>query len=344
MTMSRISLFLFTALAAISGVGCGSAAQPAAEEHAAGARADENLSAAPEAEERRELLLWRAAPPGDSGRVVQLLGTVHVGDESFYPLDPALLAAFERCEALAVEVDLNGIDPERLAREVMNRALLPPGRTLDQVVGPETWERVSGEMQAVGALAPGLMRFEPWFAALTLLQMRLAERGLRPELGIDVQLMRRAGGRKPVVQLESAESQLDVLDSLPLEVQELMLVDALEGSLQAGGELEELISAWKSGDARRLEDLLRRPIEENPGLEPLWEALFTERNRAMAERIRELSEIHGSLFVAVGAGHLLGEEGIGALLEREGWTVERVEAGGASDRSSAPTPGRGARR
>ncbi|MFO8071939.1 MAG: TraB/GumN family protein [Polyangia bacterium] len=322
--MSRISFFLFAALAALSNVGCGSATHPAAGEHAAGARAREGASAAPGAEERRALLLWRATPPGDSGRVVHLLGTVHVGDESFYPLDSELLSTFERSEALAVEVDLTGVEPEKLAREVMNRALLPPGRTLDQLVGPETWRRISGEMKAVAALAPGLMRFEPWFAALTLLQMRLAEQGLRPELGIDVHLMRRAAGRKPVVQLESAESQLDILDSLPLEVQELMLIDALEGSLQAGGELEELTSAWKSGDSRRLEDLLLRPIEENPGLEPLWDALFTDRNRFMAERIRELSEIHDSLFVAVGAGHLLGEEGIGELLEREDWTIERA--------------------
>lgn len=162
---------------------------------------------------------------------------------------------------------------------------------------------------------------------LTLATRQFATAGYVPEEGVDRFFQTRAqGGAKRVLGLETIESQFDVFDALPLALQ----VDALEGLLgqERHGSVpspDALVEAWARGDVDRLEEILFADLGDDPQLDAFYEAMYFRRNRDMARRIAALLEGGpADLFVVVGAGHLVGERGIPALLARRGFRVERV--------------------
>jgi uncharacterized protein YbaP (TraB family) len=168
---------------------------------------------------------------------------------------------------------------------------------------------------------------KPWVLVLTLATHQFANAGYVPEEGVDRFFQGRAeGGAKPVLGLETIESQFDVFDSLPLSLQ----VDALEGMLAQEGDgslpsPDALVEAWSRGDVKALEEIMFADLGDDPQLDAFYEAMYFRRNRDMARRIASLLEGRGdSLFVVVGAGHMVGSRGIPALLAERGFQVEQV--------------------
>jgi uncharacterized protein YbaP (TraB family) len=188
-------------------------------------------------------------------------------------------------------------------------------------------DAVAGALARHGLPREAVERFKPWFAAMTLGLLDLQAAGFRPEGGIDQAFLRRGG--RPVVALESIEGQLRLFDSLSAELQEAMVGDAVVSSARAVVQLREIERAWLAGDVPALERITFAQLEEHPEWKPFYEKVVFERNRTMAASIVEL---HGKArhFVIVGASHLLGPDGIPALLEERGFQVERVRAVGVT--------------
>jgi uncharacterized protein YbaP (TraB family) len=158
----------------------------------------------------------------------------------------------------------------------------------------------------------------------------LQSEGFDAGQGVEMTLARTAEENgKPMLGLETAAEQLDAFDALPLDVQLRMLRDFLLGggddAARSGAEtVSLLIDAWHKGDAARIEAEVFAELQRDPSMRPYFERFYFERNREMARDIAELVDGGGRWFVAVGAAHVVGAQGIPSLLSERGYAVQRV--------------------
>jgi uncharacterized protein YbaP (TraB family) len=265
---------------------------------------------------------WRA--DGADGATLYLLGSVHFGWEGGWAFPRVLDEAFERAEVLVVEIDDRDLDPVAMRHLMRDRGVLSEGESLESILAPELWTLLSERMAALGLPAALVEHVEPWAAAMAVMNFDMESRGLRGEQGVDHQLLARAGSEKEVRPLESVELQIALMDELAPELQELMLKETLITMEEKPGQIDAVMEAWSRGDEEELEKLILGPMASKPELRPLYRAFTLERNRMMADSLEQWLNSGRSVFAVVGAGHLLGEEGIVSLLRARGHRVRRV--------------------
>ena len=279
--------------------------------------------------ETGQLFLWEVERSDGRGGVAHVLGSVHMAEDPL-AFDPAVDRALAEAEALVLEIDPEQLEPAEMTRLVAQMGLFTDGRTLDQVVRPETWAALSRYLAERKLPASMFRTMEPWFALVTLQVTALEGEGFDTGQGVEMTLARVAEeSGKPMLGLETAAEQFDAFDALPLEVQERMLLDFLLGSEGDAGErgaeaVSLLIDAWHKGDAARIEAEVFAELGRDPSMEPYFERFYFERNRDMARDIAELVDGGGRWFVAVGAAHVVGAQGIPSLLSQRGYAVRRV--------------------
>lgn len=262
---------------------------------------------------------WRVS--GESG-TAYLLGSVHFGDESMYPLPAAVTEAYQASDALVVEV--NPLDPGLGggARMLLENAVYSDGTTLRDHVGQETWRVLEKMAEKKGYPVEAFRPQKPWFVALTLTALEFRRAGYREDLGIDYHFIQRASGEnKPILELESFAQQLGIFDMLSEKEQETFLVQTLEEIEKGSDYLNGVIDAWKSGDTDKIDALLNESFK-TPETRRIYQLLFIDRNEEMARKIEGLLNRGGTYFVVVGAGHLVSEQGIVRLLQERGHRVE----------------------
>ncbi len=271
------------------------------------------------------LFLWHASR-GDAE--VWLLGSVHVGTEDFYPLDPRIETAFAGADTLACEIDLT--DPAKAAKAsllAMQKGSYPAGETLRDHISAATWQALEAHVAARSLPLSMFERFKPSMAAVMLAMMELQSVGLDPDQGIDRHLLARAHADSvPVVDLETVEQQIDALFGHDAGVEELILTESLA---QSGDEmrriLSEMVAAWRAGDTAAIEALISEQWLDDPRLVGFHEAILGTRNRQMAQTIdRRAGAGAATWFVVVGAAHLVGDDGVPALLAAQGWQVAQT--------------------
>ena len=252
---------------------------------------------------------------------VYLLGSIHVLRPGDGKLPRAALEAYADAEQLVMEIDLDDprvADPTALLGTMQRAALLPESESLRGVLG-EDYAQIASRARESGLDLAVLDRFAPWFVATMLLQLELAQRGFQPELGIEQQLADRAvRDGKPIEGLETAEQQFAVLAGLPLPEQKRFLMMSLDESERLDAEIEDLLAAWRSGDADALEEMLSAAYEEFP---ELYGPLTEDRNRAWVGRLDELLDDRDDYLVVVGALHLVGRHSVVDLLRERGYAV-----------------------
>lgn len=270
-------------------------------------------------------LLWSAAAPEPGGARLYLLGSIHMGTPDLSDLGPAVAAAWQASSELVVEVDVSRLDAVDSAVIMAEHGTLRDGRTLRDLLEPETFAALEQFMTDQGVPSQAWLTLKPWLASTMVAVSQLQASGLDPGYGVDQQFLDRATvSDKPIVELESFASQMRMLDGLAFEIQELMLEETLLRSADVGDETLGLLESWKRGDEQALSDYFFGTIEERPEFEALYEKVFFERNERMSERLEELARDGKTRFVVVGAGHMVGPRGIPALLEKGGFRVERV--------------------
>jgi len=209
-------------------------------------------------------------------------------------------------------------DPLSLLGLMQQMALLPEGESLRSVLGPD-YAAINTRARQSGLDLELFDRFAPWFIATTLLQLELTRRGFSPDLGVEQTIAARAiADGKPIHGLETAEQQFAILSNLPLPLQKRFLVMTLEDSENLDEQLDELLSAWQSGDSDSLARLLSREYEDFP---ELYRPLTEDRNRAWVDSLIDLLDDPDDYLVVVGALHLVGKNSVVELLEQRGHKV-----------------------
>ena len=252
---------------------------------------------------------------------VYLLGSVHVLRAGDGELPAVAEAAYEDAEQLVMEIDLDdplGGDPGAMLGLMQQTALLPEETSLREVMGAD-YDAVNARAQESGLDLALFDRFAPWLVAITILQLELTKRGFSPELGVEQTLATRAmADGKPILGLETAEQQFGLLAGLPLPQQKRFLMMTLDDAAQLDEQVDDLIRAWKTGDAETLSRLLSEEFAEFP---ELYKALTEDRNREWLDDIVDLLDDRDDYLVVVGALHLVGRNSVVDLLRQRGYEV-----------------------
>lgn len=256
-------------------------------------------------------------------QTLYLFGSIHLGKEDFYPLSPQILQSFSSAQLLALEIDLSAPSAE-LQQNVLKKALLPPSKSLPDVIGEQTYTRLRAFAAKI-KLSPLLLhRFKPWFAGLTLSIAAYKDMGLQEKLGLDNYFLGQAKTKKlPVLGLESLEEQINLFDTLDYPQQEAFLLETITELEQNPDDLALLINAWKKGDLSTLENFLLRKDQQTGFYQKFYDAIIYARNRKMAEKLLSLLERKESqtIFAVIGALHLVGEKGIIEILKTKNFVV-----------------------
>ncbi|MGH8177585.1 MAG: TraB/GumN family protein [Steroidobacter sp.] len=251
---------------------------------------------------------------------VYLLGSVHFLSPS-EKLPAAADAAYLDAEKLIMEIDMDDLDPIEMQQATLELGLLPPDESLEKHLGADTYAKVAAKARELGVDPALLNRFRPWFAAMTLVQMHLVKMGLDPNSGVEKRLTARAGAdRKSIEGLETLREQLGLLASLPDAQQREFLLYSVEDTERAVREVDALLAAWRRGDSQVLADLLSEGFEEYPDL---YRPLTVERNRKWLPVIEGLLDDEYDYLVVVGTLHLVGENSVVELLQKQGHEVRQ---------------------
>ena len=252
---------------------------------------------------------------------VYLLGSVHMLKPNDSSLPAEMLQAYEHSKALVMELDLNDADGAALLGSSLDMTMLPEGQSLEEVLGPALYADLVTHAKPLG-LEPELMdRFQPWFAALVLEQTALGKSGFEAGAGVDEQFAQRAqADGKPIIALETVEEQLGFFAHLNEPQQRQYLRATLKDLDTEASDAGVMVSAWQRGDTAELERLLRKESANNP---ELFRMLTTDRNRRWLPKLVALLSEDQDYLVVVGALHLVGNDGLVALLKDQGFQVEQ---------------------
>jgi uncharacterized protein YbaP (TraB family) len=263
--------------------------------------------------------LWKASR-GQS--VVYLVGSVHLLSKDYYPLSPALDAAFKECDLLVEELDLGEMEAVESQMKILARGMLPAGQSLDQVVSPATFALVAERVKGLGLPVEPLKRFKPWALSLTLLGLEWQAAGFDAALGLDKHFYDRAvADRKQVQGLETIDFQISRFDELTMEEQDRMLASTIRELDAEKASVTALANAWKAGDAATVERIVLQELRKEPRM---YQRLLVDRNRDWMPKIDALFARPGRSFVVVGAAHLVGPDGLLAMLRARGYTVQQL--------------------
>jgi uncharacterized protein YbaP (TraB family) len=191
--------------------------------------------------------IWKAA--GKQG-VVYLVGSVHLLTKDFYPLSPALEAAYKSSDLLVEEVDMGDMLEPGAQMQLLSRGLLSGDQSLDKVLSPATFALLSKKLAEVGAPVEALKRMKPWMIALTLEAMQWQKAGFDADLGLDKHFYDQAKQEGKEVQgLETIDYQISRFDEMPMHLQDHLLAETIKGIDTEQSNMTKLIEAWRAGDA-----------------------------------------------------------------------------------------------
>ena len=272
--------------------------------------------------------LWKLA---DEDTTIYLFGTVH-----FLPQDtdwyaPAIQQALESSDTFVSEIDTSLIPevkpgemppPEALqiAQMMQQLAMLEGEQSLRDLMTEEDRAEYEAALTELGVPPEALDPFEPWFAFINIQQLALMRAGFDPSTGVE-RVLDLLVVDKERVALETVEQQFGLFDGLSMEAQLAMLDESVEEMAEGTELMNSMIAEWVAGDPDGLAELINASFED----EGLYEVLLSQRNRNWADWIEGRMAEPGTVFMAVGAGHLAGRDSVQDLLAAKDIEVERVD-------------------
>ncbi len=269
----------------------------------------------------------------ESGNVVWLFGSIHVGEEDFYPLPDYVTDAFEGSDSLAVEFDIVAFEKDMNAQvAALQQLVYMDGTTIEDHISPELYEEAKAILEDAGLYSFALDYYLPvlWFSFIDSAFYEKVEAD--STLGVDMHMINLAYEQgKDVLDVESAEFQYGMLAGFSPELQELLLESSVESYYDDDGEaqLKLMMETWQKGDEEAFDALINTPpVFEDEHEEALYaeynDAMVTQRNVSMADFAEDALLSGEEVFICVGAAHIVGSGAMAELLAQRGYTVEIV--------------------
>lgn len=258
----------------------------------------------------------------DDDTTIYLFGTVHVLKPGLSWFDEAVKDAFDKSDEMMLEIVMPEEQGE-LMKVLMPLAMDQSGKTLSSRLDAAQLKSYQAAMASIGLPPQQLDPFEPWFAAMTLSTLPLTKVGYDPEQGAEKLLTKFAkADSKPVSGLETLEEQLGFFDQLP-DTQQVAFLNAVVKDIdKLGPVLDKMVGLWAKGDPDGLAVVMNESMAATPELASM---LLYDRNQRWADQIKTRMDKPGTVFIAVGAGHLAGQKSVQDYLKDRGLTATRVE-------------------
>ena len=250
------------------------------------------------------------------------LGSIHMLKKESYPLNSAIEDAYNQAQMVVFEVNLDSSQSPRLQQKIVMKAMAKDGKSLQDRLSPEVYERAAREIKETGADISQFNLFKPWFFAVSLMTLKVRQLGFDPVYGIDNHFFTKAKeDEKPVLGLETLDFQIDLFDELNLEDQEAIVQQTLDEIDLMEEELGKMIEFWKAGETAQLEEMVLKSFKDYPHI---YNTFLVQRNQKWIGTIESLLKGDKNSLIITGTAHLLGEEGVLSLLEEKGYKVEQL--------------------
>lgn len=265
-----------------------------------------------------EPAMWRVH---DADTEITLFGTIHALPPAVQWYTPRIAARFAAANYLVLETiipdDPAGLTP--LIRSLGVRAGLP---ALGARVAPSRQAALAAGIALLGLPAARLDGMETWLAAIAIGDGAVSRLGLTPAAGVEATLTVKAkAAAKPILGLETPAQQLGLFDTLPEADQRALLEATVDDLTTARDDTNAMIAYWQAGETDQLAADFDKQLRATPNLQA---ALLTRRNAHWADWIVKALDHPGTMFIAVGAGHLGGADSVVAMLAARGVAVERL--------------------
>jgi hypothetical protein len=263
--------------------------------------------------------LWLVKGPHAA---VYLFGTVHVLKKDEPWRTPKIDAAIERSGSLWLEIpdadNVAGLQP------LIVKLGLDTARPLSSKLTPEQLNKLN-EVAHDAGIPGGALALEPmkpWLAAVTVSVAPMMKAGFDPSSGVEKVLKPEfLKANKPVKGFETAEQQVHYFADMTEKAQVEYLASELDGYDGAVDKFSKLVAAWYAGKEADLDEMFSGEFRAK--YPELFQTLVVKRNQGFVSQIDKLLKGDGTVFVAVGAGHLVGRDGVPAMLEKKGYQVVR---------------------
>ncbi|UTY25502.1 TraB/GumN family protein [Treponema denticola] len=262
-----------------------------------------------------ERMFWEIKKEDTS---IYVLGTIHVADKDFYPLEDKILEAFDKADRRVSELggkkEMETLQ-EKLQIKMLQNFNISPEKDLSNFLSED---EINVVIQELGTVAAPLFKFNPWILALALNQVLYTKAGLDPQNGIDMHLLNRAD-KKEIEALESIDEQLDILSSGSFEEQLKVLketIDELQNTDKTIDSLTKLKKLYLENNSEELKDFIGSLLDMSDGISQ--DALLKDRNIVWADKFEEYLNKGGTTFVFAGLAHFLGEDSVFELMRTKG--------------------------
>jgi uncharacterized protein YbaP (TraB family) len=270
------------------------------------------------AQETEGPALWQVA---DEDTTIYLFGTVHALPKEVVWYRGKIADALGNSDILVTEVIMDAAGQAKMQQLVMSTAILPANENLRDMLSEEQRTEYEAALAKIGLPPQSFDRFEPWYAALMVSMLPLLQQGYDPNSGAEKVLENSARAGIPRGELETIESQMGLFDSLGTDAQIDYLMQTVAQVDEIKPLLDAMVAEWLEGDADALAEMMNQGMTDAE----LLEALLYKRNRAWAEWIDERLDEPGTVFVAVGAGHLAGDQSVQDALAARGIATARIQ-------------------
>ncbi len=282
---------------------------------------------APVAAAPAPIIQQRTATPAlwvvkDADTTIYLFGTFHFLPDGLNWNRGSVKTAFESADTLKLEIANLEAEGPAIAAIMATSSRLPEGRRLDGGLN-DAQKRKLNAIIAQSTVPPNVIAtMRPWVASMVLSISLYQQLGLNPNTGVDKTLDTLARTRPmPVEGFETAAEQIGFFAGLT-EVQEraLLLATLEDWDMMKVG-LDKMVQAWSRGDANRIGTMLSDSMRGQP---ELARVVLTDRNSRWADWIAGRMATPGTVFVAVGAGHLAGRDSVQVFLRKKGLRATRI--------------------
>ena len=256
-----------------------------------------------------------------TGATVYLFGTVHILPQGMVWRDAVIDKALDASSEIWTEADISKLSSTVAA---IRRYGLEQGPPVAEQLPPQYRPRYEQEIRDTGLPALLFAHARPWLAEqlLTVGAMQHAKLAIAP--GVEPTLMEFAKEHhKATPNFETAEEQFAILADIPQDAQLASLEQQIDAFGSADDTFSRLANAWRAGEVTTLDRLVNQDMRAHSPR--LWTDIIERRNEQFASRIADRLQGAGTVFVAVGAGHLCGSESVQAHLVSSGFTVERLQ-------------------
>ena len=268
--------------------------------------------------------VWRVS---DGESTVYLGGTVHLLRPADFPLPQAFEQAYNDSEQIYFEIDFDDMADPAVLASFQRQLTYNDGRTLRTVLNDEAYRALEDYLARAGIPVAAVQNFTPGMLGINLAVVQIMELGFTPE-GVDAYFNAKTNeDRKAKGALETVQEQIDMLAALGEGEESEYVLALLQDMEEDIAKLDDMVIAWRTGDVARLDALFGVETLETPIDHATHELIFSQRNLRWLPQIEAMFEDADTEYVLVGAGHMIGEDGLLELLRGQGYSIEQLVAG-----------------